>query len=244
MKENKYDTPDFFEKYSQMQRSVKGLQGAGEWYILEQMLPAFTDKAVLDLGCGFGWHCRYAMEHGAKSVVGIDISANMLKEAERVNSLPGIEYIQQPVEDISFEDNTFDIVLSSLTFHYIKSFEDICLKISHCLQKGGAFIFSVEHPVFTAYGNQDWYYDEQGNKLHWPVDNYFIEGKREAVFLNEKVVKYHRTLTTYLQSLLKNGFEINEVVEPQPSDEMLSEIAEMKDELRRPMMLIISCTKK
>ena len=53
MKENKYDDDRFFSQYAQMSRSVEGLQGAGEWHILQKMLPDFTDKRVLDLGCGF-----------------------------------------------------------------------------------------------------------------------------------------------------------------------------------------------
>ena len=81
------------------------------------------------------------------------------------------------------------------------------------MKEGGKFIFSVEHPVFTSYGSQDWYYDEDGNILHFPVDNYY-EGKREAIFLGEKVIKYHRTLTTYLNCLLQNGFELKHIIEP------------------------------
>ena len=54
MKENKYDDEIFFEKYSQMDRSKKGLTGAGEWHELKKMLPDFKGKKVLDLGCGFG----------------------------------------------------------------------------------------------------------------------------------------------------------------------------------------------
>lgn len=46
----------------------------------------------------------------------------------------------------------------------------------------GEFVFSVEHPVFTSYGTQDWYYDKDGNILHFPVDNYYYyERKREAM---------------------------------------------------------------
>ena len=67
MKENKYDDNIFFQKYSQMSRSQKGLAGAGEWETLKKMLPDFKGKRVLDLGCGYGWHCIYAMEHGASS---------------------------------------------------------------------------------------------------------------------------------------------------------------------------------
>ena len=243
MKQNKYDDNNFFEKYSKMERSVKGLAGAGEWKTLESMLPEFKDKRVLDLGCGFGWHCQYAICHGAKTVTGVDISANMLMVArEKTDS--NIEYIHMPIEDIAFHENSFDVVISSLVFHYIKSFEDIVKKVSDCLVQGGDFVFSVEHPVFTAYGTQDWYYDEHGNIHHFPVDNYFYEGERNSNFLGEEVIKYHKTLTTYLNVLLQGGFELTGIVEPQPSEDLLHTVRGMKDELRRPMMLIISAKKR
>lgn len=82
------------------------------------------------------------------------------------------------------------------------------------LKPGGSFVFSCEHPVFTAQGSQDWDYDETGAIRHFPVDNYYYEGKRTAHFLGEEVVKNHRTLTTYLNTLLENGFALRRVVEP------------------------------
>lgn len=244
MKENKYDDERFFSQYSQMTRSVEGLNGAGEWHILKKMLPDFSGKRVLDLGCGFGWHCIYAVEHGAQHVTGIDISEKMLEVAREKNSSPLIEYKCMAIEDFDFQPESYDIVISSLTFHYLESFLNICRKINNCLTIGGAFVFSVEHPIFTAYGNQDWYYDQEGNRLHWPVDRYFTEGKRTAIFLGEEITKYHKTLTTYINSLLLSGFEICELIEPQPDEWMLDTIPEMKDELRRPMMLLISAKKK
>lgn len=244
MKENKYDQDVFFDKYSQMDRSRKGLEGAGEWHALKRLLPDFQGKRVLDLGCGFGWHCIYAAEHGAARVVGIDLSEKMLEEARKKTKSPLITYIRQPIEDIDFPPDSFDVALSSLAFHYVVSFEAVCERVAACLNPGGAFVFSVEHPVFTAYGTQDWYLDERGNKLHWPVDRYFTEGKREAVFLGESVVKYHKTLTTYLNTLLETGFEIKQIVEPQPDPALLESVPGMKDELRRPMMLLVSAKKK
>ena len=56
---------------------------------------------------------------------------------------------------------------------------------------------------FTTQDPQDWYYDDKGNILHWPVDHYFTEGIRNAKFLGEEVIKYHRALTIYLNSLIK-----------------------------------------
>ena len=237
--ENAYDKRKFFEKYSQMERSVKGLEGAGEWHELKKMLPDFRGKRVLDLGCGFGWHCRYAAENGAQSVLGIDISENMLQEARRRTEDPRVEYRKISLEEYEYPEDSFDAVISSLALHYVESFEDICRKVYRCLKPGGEFVFSAEHPIFTAYGSQDWYRDEKGNIVHWPVDRYFEEGKREAVFLGETMVKYHRTLTTYLGSLLENGFQITGVVEPMPPESMM-DIPGMGDELRRPMMLLVS----
>ena len=244
MKQNKYDDDVFFNKYSNMERSKNGLEGAGEWYELKKMLPDFKDKMVLDLGCGFGWHCRYAAENGAKSVIGIDISQKMLSEAKSKTKYGNIEYICMPIEDIDFPEESFDVVISSLALHYVKSFEDVLVRVYKCLSKGGDFVFSVEHPIFTAQGPQDWYYDGKGNILHWPVDHYFTEGIRNAKFLGEEVIKYHRTLTTYLNSLIKLGFEITGVVEPKPAENMLNTVPGMLDELRRPMMLLVSARKK
>lgn len=243
MRENKYDEKTFFQKYSRMDRSTKGLAGAGEWHVFRRLLPAFSGKRVLDLGCGFGWHCAYAAKNGAACVTGVDLSEQMLERARRENAAVNINYLHTAIEDISFPDGSFDIVISSLALHYVASFQDICVKVYRYLTAGGDFVFSVEHPVFTAQGPQDWCYDASGVIRHWPVDHYFSEGRRNARFLGEPVVKYHRTLTSYLTSLLGAGFRITGVTEPQPDPSMLG-IPGMQDELRRPMMLIVSAKKE
>lgn len=243
MKENKYDSESFFKKYSEMSRSKQGLKGAGEWSELQKVLPDFRGKRVLDLGCGYGWHCLYAAQNGAEYVLGTDISAKMLETAREKNSHERVEYRRRAMEDLELPDHSFDVVLSSLAFHYVKEFQPVVKKISRVLSPGGFFVFSAEHPVFTAHGTQDWYYDEQGEILHFPVDNYYFEGKRDAVFLGEPVTKYHRTLTTYLNTLLENGFELLNIIEPQPPEDMLH-IPGMADEMRRPMMLIVKSVKR
>ena len=242
MRENRYDDPAFFEKYSRMPRSVYGLAAAGEWPALRALLPDFRGKRVLDLGCGYGWHCAYALENGAARVTGVDISEKMLAVAREKAGGPRAAYLHAAMEDVSFPAESFDVVLSSLALHYVRSFEQIARGVFAWLAPGGRFVFSVEHPLFTAYGDQDWYRDAQGNILHFPVDNYFFEGAREALFLGERVQKYHHTLTTYLEGLLRAGFEIRHVVEPQPPEHML-DMEGMRDELRRPMMLLIAACK-
>lgn len=243
MKENKYDEERFFKKYGEMSRSKEGLQGAGEWPALQRILPDFSGKRVLDLGCGYGWHCRYATEHGASSVLGTDLSEKMLTEAKQRSAHPNIQYLRGAMEDLEFSEASFDVVFSSLAFHYVKDFSALVRKIYRWLRPGGSFVFSVEHPVFTACGSQDWYYNADGKILHFPVDRYFYEGQRDAVFLGEHVVKYHRTVTAYLETLLQCGFRLQHVIEPTPPEDMMG-IAGMRDEMRRPMMLIVSAQKE
>ncbi|PAD69789.1 SAM-dependent methyltransferase [Bacillus sp. 7586-K] len=243
MKQNKYDDIQFFSEYEKMPRSVKGLEAAGEWHVLKTLLPELKNKSVLDLGCGFGWHCRYAREQQASSVIGVDISEKMLQKAREKTDDPAISYIQMPIEEIDFSNGQFDVVLSSLAFHYIQSFREVCKKVYDSLKPEGSFVFSVEHPIFTSRDEQDWYYDDKGNRLHWAVDHYQSEGIRETTFLTNNVIKYHRTISTYLNDVMKVGFTISAVEEPIPSEEMLNTIPDMKDELRRPMFLMISAKK-
>ena len=128
MKENKYDNELFFKKYGEMERSKKGLQGAGEWSELQKILPDFHGKKVLDLGCGYGWHCKYAADNGAEYVLGTDISHKMLETAESKNSDKKIKYLCAPMEVLDFARDSFDVVLSSLAFHYVKNFEPLIKK--------------------------------------------------------------------------------------------------------------------
>lgn len=243
MQENIYDDPVFFEKYGAMRRSIEGLKGAGEWPTLEKLLPSFEGKRMLDLGCGYGWHCRYAASKGAAEVLGIDLSEKMVQEAIRRNDSGRIAYRVCGIEDFEYPEERYDLVVSSLAFHYLEHPEEVFRQVNRTLTPGGSFVFTMEHPVFTAYGSQDWIYDAEGNPLYWPVDRYFIEGRREACFLGEKVVKYHHTLTSLVEGLLRAGFILRDLAEPQPSPEMLKEIPSMKEELRRPMMIAFSAVK-
>jgi SAM-dependent methyltransferase len=240
MKQNKYDDPAFFANYSQMARSIGGLEAAGEWPAFRALLPTLRDKRVLDLGCGFGWHCRYAREQQARSVVGVDLSEKMIARARETTNDAAIEYRQLAIEDIDFPAEVFDVVISSLALHYVERFDTVCRKVHYCLVTGGSFVLSVEHPIFTALAAQDWYYGPHGERLHWPVDHYQEEGRRLARFLNHDVVKYHRTAASYVNTLIDAGFTITRLSEPKPTQEMLEEQPKMHDETRRPMFLLIA----
>lgn len=85
---SEYDNELFFNEYAKMARSQGGLRAAWEWHQLKPLFPPMQGKKVLDLGCGYGWHCKFA----AEQVLGIDLSTRMLEEAKRRNADARITY--------------------------------------------------------------------------------------------------------------------------------------------------------
>ena len=109
----------YFEGYKKIRDNKINTNNLFEIPTLFSMLPDLKNKRILDLGCGFGEHCKRCGVW-SKKVVGIDISEKkMLEVARNENSDPNIIYINMPMEKIAELNERFDIVVSSLTFHYI-----------------------------------------------------------------------------------------------------------------------------
>ena len=218
---NEYDNENFFEEYAKMSRSRDGLSAAGEWRQLKPLFPSLQGKTVLDLGCGYGWHCRFAAEQGAVQVLGIDLSKKMIEEAKKRNTKSRIEYRVCGIEEYEYPENRWDCVVSNLALHYIEDIQKIFGNVRRTLTENGTFLFNIEHPVFTAGVGQDWIYTEDGKPRYWPVDDYFIPGERSTHFWGCDVIKQHHTLTQILMGLLNAGFRLEAVEEAQPPKEMM-----------------------
>lgn len=240
---NCYDDPVFFAAYAGMERSRLGLAGAGEWGQFRHLLPPLEGLTVLDLGCGYGWHARYALAQGAAQVDGVDASEAMLAQARRMGEDARLRYLCCPMEDFPYPPESYDLVLSNLALHYVADLEAVFRGVHCTLRPGGVFCLNIEHPTFTAGVNQSWLEDEAGRRLCWPVDRYFEPGPRETDFLGHRVVKQHHTLTQILMGLLNSGFCLEAVEEAQPPEEM-RHLPGMLDELRRPMMLLVRAKKE
>lgn len=228
-KQNIYDNETFFEGYKALREKKNSANELFEKPALFSLLPDLKNKVLLDLGCGYGEHCMKYVNMGTAKVVGIDISEKMLEIAKTENSSPKIDYINMPMEDISLEKllpsgGKFDLVVSSLALHYVEDFESLVKKIYNLLSPGGLFIFSQENPLNTCFtsGNR-WTVDENGNKLFANISNYSVDGKRESKWFVDGIEKYHRTFSTLINNLVENGFKIQKLLEPYPTDQMIKE---------------------
>ncbi len=240
--QNIYDNPDFFAGYTTLPRSIEGLDAVYEWPAFQRLLPpTLADLRVLDLGCGFGNFARAARQRGARLVVGVDISDRMLADARTRGDNTGITYLRASLETFEPQPEQFDLVVSMLALHYIADYAAVLRRIARCLVPGGRFAFSVEHPIFTASGTSDWHRAADGVPVHWPVDNYRNEGERRTKWFVDGVVKYHRTIETYVNTLLDAGFRLVRLEEPEAeSQPLLDKRPELKAERRRPPFLLVA----
>ncbi|KAJ5163876.1 uncharacterized protein N7500_005706 [Penicillium coprophilum] len=225
---------------------------------------------ILDLGCGYGWFIRWAREKGAGYIKGIDISQNMIERAKEfeaeinrqtkdsVTATMSATEVTFEIHDLEIlnlshqpEQELYDLVYSSLAFHYIEDFVRLLREIHGCLKKGGGheqrgrLIFSVEHPVGTALVNPGPGFkviQEAGkDMIVWPLNSYSSEGLRLSNWLGaEGVRKYHRTVETYVTALLENGFVLTGLKDWSPSKRDVEGQPEWRAEGHRPYFLLIS----
>jgi ubiquinone/menaquinone biosynthesis C-methylase UbiE len=244
MKQNIYDIPGFFEGYQRMREKQNGLNAVLEQPAILALLPEVKGMSILDLGCGSGDLCRRIKVLGAKRVIGVDISSKMLELA--ADDVPaGVSFLHSAIEDLNFPAETFDLVVSSLVFHYIKDLKDLLQNIYCWLKPGGILLFSTEHPISTCSQgiHHGWIKDSTGKKLYWPLDQYHQEGLRESHWFIKGVIKYHRGISTILNGLLEAGFIIKAVEEPVASEEDEKLWPELKEARRRPPFLIVKASK-
>jgi len=242
--QNIFDNQEFFDGYKELRAREVNANSLFEIPVLFSMLPDLNDKSVLDLGCGFGEHCVTYVEKGACSVIGVDISENMLEVARRENADPAITYLNMPMEDIDKLDGPFDVVISSLAFHYVRDFDSLVRKISDLMNPGGIFLFSQENPINTTHGGGDrWTRDKDGNKLYANLKDYSVEGERESKWFVEGVKKYHRKFSTIVNALADSGFTIEHMVEPAPDEELLRKYPDYADLKHKPDFLIVRARK-
>lgn len=237
MTQNIYDQTGFFEAYSALPRSVEGLAGAPEWPTLRGLLPPLEGLDVLDLGCGFGWFCRHAAEEGAGSVLGVDVSQRMLERARAEGGR--IAYARADLETYRPPEATFDLVFSSLAFHYLDRLEELLQRVAQALRPGGRLVCSVEHPLLTAAPEPGWLRDGHGREV-WPVRGYLDQGRRVTNWLAPDVVKQHRSVEGYVGGLLRAGFALTDLVEWAPSTGQVAANPDWARDRERPFFLLLA----
>lgn len=244
---NVYDNSVFFNEYQSIRAEKVNANNLIEVPIIKSMLPQLQDKTILDLGCGAGDMDKYFVNQGAKFIVATDISENMIATAKATNADSKIEYKVLKMEDISSLSQKFDIVYSSLAFHYIENFDKLLKDINNLLNPNGMLIFSQESPINIATSKES---ETEKNKIeidgikYHLLKGYCKEGERKVWWNDCLVTKYHRTYATLVNALIKNNFEIIEIKDSYASEEAIKLCPKYAYQIDKPYFTFVKAVKK
>jgi ubiquinone/menaquinone biosynthesis C-methylase UbiE len=90
---------------------------------LLQLAQLQNGDSVLDVGTGTGWVAiQCALEMGGGQIIGVDVTPEMLAQAalnaKNVGVKERIQFALASAMSLSYPDNQFDVVLSSLALHH------------------------------------------------------------------------------------------------------------------------------
>lgn len=208
------------------------------------LLGDVSGKTLLDAGCGEGYLSRMLAKAGAV-VTAVDYAPRMLQIAEqRTPRELAITYLHGNCEDLHMlEDGSFELIVSNMVIQDLAHYERAFQEMYRLLTAGGSYIFSITHPCFIT-PKSGWERSETGAKLHWKVDEYFAEGAYEQRFgSEERMLLFHRTLSSYVNTLIATGFMLEKIVEPTPDEHLLTKYPHFTEDFRCPNFIVFKLRK-
>ncbi|HET9029621.1 MAG TPA: methyltransferase domain-containing protein [Candidatus Aquilonibacter sp.] len=181
---------------------------------------------ILDAGSAAGFYAAALSPH-AKSIVAVDASEAMIDlvaQKQLPNVAARVHDLAEPIPRL--EDASVDLVVSSLTLHYLPSWETVMREFARVLVPGGRIVVSTHHPAMT-YALIDNYFATQRVTDTWAIKG----GDTEVTF-------YHRSLESIVSPFVEAGFRITRIVEPHL--ELRADATEAERRLAtRPWFLIV-----
>src|SRR6056297_659080 len=196
-----------------------------------KLLPDVKGKKILDAGCAAGWYSKWLLDNGVSEVVSIDFSPKMIGMTEKRLNGKGRVIKHDLNEPLDFLNrNSFDIVLSSLTLHYLKNWDPVMKEFNRILKKNGCLIFSCHHPFMDyTYFNRDNYFETALLEDEWDTN----EGPVKVEF-------YRRPLKDIISPVTENGFQIDILDEPIPTEKFKkTNPVSYKNLLKKPQFLFV-----
>ncbi len=163
--------------------------------------------AVLDLGCGPGLYAEELVARGARRVVGVDASAEMVRLARQ--RVPGpVDFrrhdLQTPMSWA--EDGEFDAALMPLVLHHLDDRVAALREVARVLRPGGRLVVSTHHPT--------------GDWLRLGGSYFIVEKVREFWRGGWDVTYWRQPLDATCDEFRAGGFLIERIHEPRPSARM------------------------
>lgn len=185
MKKYKKETIASYDKNAEiLSRRFKRLMDLNKRREFKDFIKLLNGKDILDLGCGSGDHALYFSKKGL-NVIGIDLSKKMIDLCEQ----KGLNARVMDIEDLKFEDNSFDGIWATTSLLHIPKFKikKVVDKLCHILRERGVLYVCVKE------GEGEKFIDDKEGK------RYFAFWKKEELL---KVFKERFELIEFRKSLL------------------------------------------
>lgn len=174
-------------------------------------LEPLSGTRVLDLGCGEGYIARQVRSRGAESVLGVELSEEMVERAKAATPDSGISWERGSATELDhLSDASYDRIAAIFLFNYLTRSEmtTVLTQARRLLKPEGRFVFTVPHPSLPwlrpegypfFFNPEDAVYMDSGDRT--------LEGqiwRRDGIDVPVRCV--HKTLEDYFIALRSAGW--------------------------------------
>jgi ubiquinone/menaquinone biosynthesis C-methylase UbiE len=114
--------------------------------VLNGWIADFSDCSLLDIGCGTGNISNNESVKRFKNYIGVEPSKELFEYANKHNKNSNTEFYNCSAEDLPFEDESFDFIISTEVWYYIKDIDRTAKECSRVLKNNSNFLIYTRNP--------------------------------------------------------------------------------------------------
>ena len=175
-----------------------------------QLAGNLTNLNVLDLACGEGFYTRQVKLRGAAKVIGVDISAEMIRLAQEVedDKPHGLVYHCQDALSLNLNEK-FDLICATYLLNYARNAEELfqmSTVIANHLKPGGRFITINSNPDYQSAVDVLFPYGFTRENSSYSEGAEIIYRFYQPDAPHIEVINYHLARSTHETALNRAGF--------------------------------------
>ena len=178
-----------------------------------RLLGEVAGRRVLEVGCGAAMCARWLRTQGA-DVVGLDLSASMLRHATDAAARTGITVplVQADAQRLPLADASFDVACTAFgAVPFVADSAAVMREVARVLRPGGRWVFATTHPL-------RWVFPDDPGPAGLVVRTPYFD-RSPYVEVDEAgtptYVEHHRTLGDRVRELVAAGLQLVDLIEPE-----------------------------
>jgi ubiquinone/menaquinone biosynthesis C-methylase UbiE len=221
------------------------------------ILPPIAGLDGLDIGCGEGTNTRQLARRGAR-MHGVDIAPTFVHHARGAEAAEplGISFSLGDALALPFEEDRFDFVTAFMSLMDMPNQGRAFAEARRVLRPGGFLQFTILHPCFSP-PHRKVLRDAERRTRAIEVGRYFdrvdglverwqfgtLPAEEQAQYAPFETPRFHRTLSVWVEMIVKAGFVIERFHEPRASEALAAAEPVVEDTRVAPQALIVQVRK-